>query len=101
MNLENKIAVITGGVSGLGLATVQAYLAKGAKVAIFDLNAEQGAIVAAELGENVLFCQVNVADEASVQEAIAATVGRFWPRNAFMQRSMRSAGGTSTDWPPR
>ena len=70
MNLQNKVAVVTGGASGLGLATVQAYLAKGAKVAIWDLNAEQGAIVAAELGSNALFCRVNVSDEASVQAAI-------------------------------
>ena len=65
MNLENKVAVVTGGASGLGLATVKAYLAKGASVAIFDLNAEQGALVAAELGEIALFCKVNVAEEAS------------------------------------
>ena len=77
MNLENKVAVVTGGASGLGLATVKAYLAKGASVAIFDLNAEQGALVAAELGEKALFCQVNVAEEASVQQAIAQTLAKF------------------------
>jgi NAD(P)-dependent dehydrogenase (short-subunit alcohol dehydrogenase family) len=77
VNLQNKVAVVTGGASGLGLATVQAYLAKGAKVAIWDLNAEQGAIVAAELGANALFCRVNVSDEASVQAAIADTVAKF------------------------
>ena len=77
MNLQNKVAVVTGGASGLGLATVQAYLAKGAKVAIWDLNAEQGAIVAAELGSNALFCRVNVSDEASVQAAILDTVAKF------------------------
>lgn len=77
MNLQNKIAVVTGGASGLGLATVKAYLAKGASVAIFDLNAEQGALIAAELGEKALFCQVNVADETSVQQAIAQTMAKF------------------------
>lgn len=77
MNLENKVAIVTGGASGLGLATVKAYLAKGAAVAIFDLNAEQGALIAAELGEKALFCQVNVADEASVQQAIAQTMAKF------------------------
>ena len=48
MQVQGKVAIVTGGASGLGLATVQAYLAKGAKVAIWGLNAEQGAIVAAE-----------------------------------------------------
>jgi 3-hydroxyacyl-CoA dehydrogenase/3-hydroxy-2-methylbutyryl-CoA dehydrogenase len=101
MNLENKIAVITGGASGLGLATVQAYLAKGAKVAIFDLNAEQGAIVAAELGENVLFCQVNVADEASVQEAIAATVAKFGGYSYYRKLCRYRLGGAycRQKWP--
>jgi 3-hydroxyacyl-CoA dehydrogenase/3-hydroxy-2-methylbutyryl-CoA dehydrogenase len=68
---------VTGGASGLGLATVQAYLAKGAKVAIWDLNAEQGAIVAAELGLKRIVLSCECGDEASVQAAIAATVAKF------------------------
>ena len=47
MELSHKVAIVTGGASGLGLATVEAYLSKGAKVAIFDLNVEQGQAVAA------------------------------------------------------
>lgn len=77
MDLNNKVAVVTGGASGLGLATVEAYLAKGAKVAIFDLNVEVGQKVADELGANVVFCQVNVADEASVQAGLDKTVAAF------------------------
>ncbi len=77
MDMQNKVAVVTGGASGLGLATVEAYLARGAKVALFDLNVEQGQKVAAELGENALFCPVNVSDEASVQAGLAATVAKF------------------------
>lgn len=77
MDLKNKVAVVTGGASGLGLATVQAYLAKGAKVAIFDLNAEQGQKVADELGANAVFCQVNVSDEASVLAGLEKTVKAF------------------------
>lgn len=77
MDLSNKVAIVTGGASGLGLATVEAYLAKGAKVAIFDLNVEQGQAVAARLGANALFCQVNVADEGSVQGGIAKTLETF------------------------
>jgi NAD(P)-dependent dehydrogenase (short-subunit alcohol dehydrogenase family) len=77
MDILNKVAIVTGGASGLGLATTQAYVAKGAKVAIFDLNVEQGQKVAAELGENVMFAQVNVADEASVQAGIASVLAKF------------------------
>lgn len=77
MDISNKVAIVTGGASGLGLATVEACLAKGAKVAIFDLNEEQGQATAARLGDNVLFVKVNVADEASVQAGVDAVVAKF------------------------
>ena len=61
MKLDSTIAaVVTGGASGLGEATARALAAKGVKVAIFDMNADRGAEVAAEIGG--VFCQVNVAD---------------------------------------
>lgn len=77
MQLQDKIAIVTGGASGLGLATIKAYLARGAKVAIFDLNADVGQAVAAELGDHALFCKVNVSDEASVQAALAEVVAKW------------------------
>lgn len=70
MQLKGKIAIVTGGASGLGLATVEAFVAAGAKVAIFDLNAEQGAAVAARLGSHARAFVVNVTDEVSVHAAI-------------------------------
>src|SRR5690606_25546316 len=57
-------AVVTGGASGLGEASARALAAKGAKVALFDLNEERGEKVAAEL--DGIFCKVDVSDEASV-----------------------------------
>lgn len=66
MKLGNVAAVVTGGASGLGAATARALAAEGAKVAIFDLNADTGTRVAAEIGG--VFCQVNVTDDASVDE---------------------------------
>jgi NAD(P)-dependent dehydrogenase (short-subunit alcohol dehydrogenase family) len=77
MELSSKVAIVTGGASGLGLATVEAFIARGAKVAIFDLNEEQGQATAARLGANALFTKVNVADEASVQAGIAAVLQKF------------------------
>jgi NAD(P)-dependent dehydrogenase (short-subunit alcohol dehydrogenase family) len=77
MELSNKVAIITGGASGLGLATAEAYVARGARVAIFDLNAEQGEAVAARLGASALFARVNVADEASVQDGISQVMAKF------------------------
>lgn len=77
MKIEGKVAIVTGGASGLGKATAQALIAAGAKVAIWDLNEEQGKQVAAELGENAYFIALNVTDEAAVEKAVEEVVARF------------------------
>jgi 3-hydroxyacyl-CoA dehydrogenase/3-hydroxy-2-methylbutyryl-CoA dehydrogenase len=77
MKIENSVAVITGGASGLGLATVEKFVSMGAKVAIFDFNDAAGAAAVERFGDKVMFIKVNVADEESVKSAIAATVARF------------------------
>ena len=65
MKLDSTIAaVVTGGASGLGAATARALAAKGAKVAIFDLQREKGEAIAAEIGG--VFCEVNVTSDESV-----------------------------------
>lgn len=70
MKLESTIAaVVTGGASGLGAATARALAAKGAKVAIFDLQREKGEAVAAEIGG--VFCEVNVTSDESVDAGFA------------------------------
>ena len=79
MQIADKIVVITGGASGLGLATTK-YLvnAKGAKVAIFDLNVEAGNAAVADLGEDkALFVRTDVSNEESVQAAVDATMVKF------------------------
>jgi NAD(P)-dependent dehydrogenase (short-subunit alcohol dehydrogenase family) len=77
MKIEGKVAIVTGGASGLGKATAQALIAAGAKVAIWDMNAEAGEQVAKELGENAYFRQINVTDEAAVEAAVNEVVERF------------------------
>jgi NAD(P)-dependent dehydrogenase (short-subunit alcohol dehydrogenase family) len=70
MKLDYTVsAVVTGGASGLGAATARALAAKGVKVAIFDLQAEKGEAMAAEIGG--VFCECNVMDDASVDAAFA------------------------------
>ena len=70
MKLDSNIAaVVTGGASGLGEATARALAAKGVKVAIFDLQAEKGEKVAAEIGG--VFCEVNVTSDESVDAGFA------------------------------
>ncbi|NIB39304.1 3-hydroxyacyl-CoA dehydrogenase [Pseudomaricurvus alkylphenolicus] len=77
MDINHKVAVITGGASGLGEATVRRFVANGAKVAIFDMNEERGQAIAAELGDAVIYQNVNVTDEASVKAGIDATLAAF------------------------
>lgn len=65
MQLGTDIAaVVTGGASGLGAATARRLAAQGVKVALFDLNAEQGEALAKEIGG--VFCRVNVTSEEDV-----------------------------------
>ena len=78
MDISGKVAVVTGGASGLGEATVRAYVEKGSKAAIFDMNAERGNALVNELGvDKVAFFNVNVADEDSVKAAIAGVMEKF------------------------
>jgi len=77
MDIAGKTAVVTGGASGLGRATVERYAADGANVAIFDLNDELGEQVAKELGDSVVYFNVDVASEESVQKAVDAVVEKF------------------------
>jgi NAD(P)-dependent dehydrogenase (short-subunit alcohol dehydrogenase family) len=70
MLIDSSVAaVVTGGASGLGEASARALAAKGARVALFDLNEERAKRVAAEIGG--LACAVDVADEASVDAGFA------------------------------
>jgi NAD(P)-dependent dehydrogenase (short-subunit alcohol dehydrogenase family) len=77
MDINGKVAIVTGGASGLGEATVRLYHSMGAKVAVFDMNEDRGNALVAELGDSVIYQNVNVADEAQVEAALAATVAAF------------------------
>ena len=70
MIVKDSVALITGGASGLGLATAKALLADGAKVVILDLPSSDGEAVAKELGENARFAAADVTDEAAVSAAL-------------------------------
>ena len=73
MQLSDTRAVITGGVSGLGLAVARHLVAHGGKAALFDVNDDKGAAAVAELGEaNVRYFRTDVTDEAGVAANVAA-----------------------------
>lgn len=73
--LQGKVAVITGGASGLGKATAHEFIQNGAQVIIADINTELGSKVAKDLGPLAHFVQCDVTDEAQVARAVEAAVG--------------------------
>ena len=70
MDIDGSVALITGGASGLGLASTEKLLAAGASVVILDLPGSPGAAVADKLGERVRFSPGDVTDEASDAAAL-------------------------------
>ena len=70
MKLDGAVALVTGGASGLGLATTKRFLEAGAKVVMVDLNEEVGTEAAASLGENAHFVAADVQNEEQVQAAV-------------------------------
>lgn len=75
--LDDKVAFITGGASGIGAETGRRMVAEGARVALADLQEERGAKVAAELGEAALFLPHDVTSEESWQRVIPAAEAHF------------------------
>jgi NAD(P)-dependent dehydrogenase (short-subunit alcohol dehydrogenase family) len=75
--LPGKVALITGGASGIGEGTVRLFAREGASVLIADIQDDQGARLAAELGARVAYVHTDVSHEADVQSAVAQAVRRF------------------------
>ena len=72
MKIEGASALVAGGASGLGAATVRALHERGASVVIADMNGEKGEALASELGENAAFMEANVMEPEPVQAAVEA-----------------------------
>lgn len=72
--LEGKVAIVTGGASGIGASTVRLFSQHGAKVIIADVQDDLGQTLAAELGKNALFFHCNVSDENQVRALVNTVV---------------------------
>jgi NAD(P)-dependent dehydrogenase (short-subunit alcohol dehydrogenase family) len=79
MNLQGKVALVTGGASGLGAATVRALHQRGASVVILDLDRQQehGIALAKELGDRAVFQPTDVTNTESVTAAVGTAVSKF------------------------
>ena len=75
--LDGKVAVVTGGASGLGRAMVERFAAEGARVVIADIDPDGGAAAVAELGDAVAFHRTDVTEADDVQALVDTTVERF------------------------
>lgn len=74
---QDRVVFITGGASGIGRAIAETFAAEGASIAVADLNAEQAAVTAAELGRGAIGLACDVSDEEALNRAIDRTIEVF------------------------
>lgn len=84
MIMQNTTALITGGASGLGAGTAARFIESGARVVILDRDADNGARLAADLGDRARFVQADVSSEAEVQAALDLTQAEFGGLNVLV-----------------
>lgn len=105
MNLDGAVAIVTGGASGLGEATVRGLVARGARVAIADIDVERGIALQHELGDACLWVECDVTGSDSVEAAIGSAIDSFGLVNlavgcagiGFAGRMVGRDGQTSID----
>lgn len=85
--LNKKIAIITGGASGMGESHARLFVEEGAKVVITDIDQEKGTALANELGENTLFIQHDVSDEDGWKKVVEETEEKFGPINILVNNA--------------
>ncbi len=96
MQLDDKVAVITGGSGGIGRAMAKAFLAKGARtVVLADLDLDAVTAAAAEIGCEARVC--NVTDEAQVAELVESTLAAHGPIDLFCSNAGAGGEGVLTD----
>lgn len=77
MNIKGKTAIVTGGASGLGRATVEAFVKGGANAVILDLNDEAGTALASALGSQAVYVKTDVTNEGDVEHAVKTALDTF------------------------
>jgi NAD(P)-dependent dehydrogenase (short-subunit alcohol dehydrogenase family) len=85
--LDGKVAIVTGGASGIGRGTVERFVAEGARVVIADVQTDTGEGLAAELGRRTIFRRTDVSDPEQVGALVAAAVEKFGGLNIMVNNA--------------
>jgi 3alpha(or 20beta)-hydroxysteroid dehydrogenase len=86
-DLQGKVAIITGGASGIGAAAVRMFQQLGASVTIGDISVEAGEALAAELGDKVRFSRLDVTKAADWERTVKETEAAFGPINVLVNNA--------------
>ena len=92
LGIRGKVAIVTGGASGLGEGLVRRFAAEGAKVLIGDIDREAGAALAAEIGADAMFVEADVSDIDQVGRLVSTAVEQF----GGLQVMVNNAGVSGT-----
>ncbi|PJK20439.1 SDR family NAD(P)-dependent oxidoreductase [Mycolicibacterium goodii] len=96
-DLSGKVAIVTGGASGLGRAMVERFVSDGGRVVVADVNASDGERLARELGPTTLFRRVDVSEPAQVTELVNTAVACFGSLDVMVNNAA-VAGKHHTDF---
>lgn len=91
MDLKDKVAVVTGGASGIGAASARAFAARGARVVVADINSEGASTVAEEIGGFAVGCDISREDE--VNALVAECEQELGPVDVFFSNAGVATGG--------
>ena len=97
MELDGKVAIVTGGASGIGGAITRVLTRRGARVVAVDIDADAGAALEADLGDAVAFLDGDVAARETAQAAVALAVERFGRLTSLVNNAHASRQGMFTD----
>jgi NAD(P)-dependent dehydrogenase (short-subunit alcohol dehydrogenase family) len=87
--LDGKVAIVTGAARGQGEAEARRFVAEGAKVVVSDVLDDQGQAVAADLGDDAVWCHLDVSDPAEWDRVVATAVERFGRLDGLVNNAFR------------
>jgi len=100
MDMQERVAIVTGGASGIGAASARAFAAAGARVAVVDVNQDGAHNVAGECGGGAIGIGCNVSDEAAVNAMVQEVENRLGPIDICFNNAGVGTGGDILAVPP-